>query len=175
MAQPKDITNIEFGRLTATSKVGKDKFGISLWNCYCDCGNNFIVRLGSLTSGATKSCGCLNNEVRKRRLLGNKLAETHKLSSHYLYQTWSTMKQRCDNPNHAKYYLYGKRGIKVCDSWKNSFEQFLKDMGDRPVGHTLNRIDNDGGYCKENCEWSSVSEQNRNRRQYTKHISNEIN
>jgi hypothetical protein len=76
------------------------------------------------------------------------------------------MKQRCTNPNHAKYYLYGGRGIGVCKEWSESFVKFLEDMGDRPQGHTLNRIDNDGNYCKENCEWQTYSEQNSNRRRY---------
>lgn len=168
MALPKDVSGIQFGRLLAKHKIGKDKFGIALWNCECSCGNEYTTRLCSLTSGATKSCGCLNSEVIKKRAIGNTFAKTHELSKHYLYQTWSTMKQRCTNPNHAKYYLYGKRGIRVSDEWSSSFKQFLEDMGDRPEGFTLNRINNDGNYCKENCEWSSVSNQNSNRRSYTK-------
>lgn len=166
MVQRKDISGSIFGRLTAISIDGRDKFGIALWNCRCICGNSIVVRLCSLTSGSTKSCGCLNKESRILANTGNTKAKTHGLSKHYLYQTWSTMKQRCTNINHAKYYLYGARGIRVCDSWIHSFEQFLKDMGDRPKGFTLNRIDNNGDYCPENCEWQSYSIQNSNRRKY---------
>lgn len=168
MAQLKDISGLTVGRLTAKHKVGKDRFGIALWECMCECGNNKIVRLCSLTSGTTQSCGCLNTETRKRIHKGNTNAKSHGLSKHYLYQTWSTMKQRCTNKKHSKYYLYGARGIYVCDEWMNSFEQFVKDMGDRPEGHTLGRIDNDGPYSKNNCEWQSYSDQNKNRRKYTR-------
>lgn len=177
MAQHKDISGQVFGRLTAIIKIGKDQFGIAYWRCECSCGNNTDVRLGSLTSGATRSCGCLNQEMRTSIHKGNLHSQTHGLSEHYLYQTWATMKQRCVNPNHAKYYLYGGRGITVCDEWKNSFVKFLDDMGDRPKGHTLNRIDNDGPYCKDNCEWQTYSKQNSNRRKYKRNktgLFNEI-
>lgn len=170
MAQAKDISGLVFGRLVATNKVGTDKFGIALWSCQCSCGNIVSVRLGSLTSEATKSCGCLNKEVRTNRMIGNSYASTHKLSEHKLYQTWATMKQRCSNPKQTKYPLYGGRGIFVCKEWENSFESFLMDMGDRPEGYTLNRKDNDGPYSKDNCEWSTVSDQNRNRRTYKKNV-----
>lgn len=170
MAQAKDVTGLQFGRLIANSKVGKDKFGIALWNCSCSCGKNVVVRLGSLTAGATKSCGCFNSEVRKQISVENTFAETHGLSKHLLYQTWATMKQRCSNSKHAKFYLYGARGITVCKEWSDSFPTFLSDMGERPEGHTLNRIDNDGPYCASNCEWQTHSEQNRNRRKYKRKI-----
>lgn len=170
MALSKNISGLQFGRLIAKNKLGKDKFGIALWNCQCSCGNEYTVRLSSLTAGATKSCGCLNDEVRKERFKGNSLARTHSLSDHYLYQTWSTMKQRCNNPRSTKYHLYGMRGIRVSEEWEKSFETFLSDMGDRPVGFTLDRKNPNGDYCKENCKWSSVSDQNRNRRSYTKSI-----
>jgi hypothetical protein len=166
MAQAKDVTGLVFGRLTARNKEGKDKFGIALWKCRCECGNETVVRLCALSCGYTRSCGCLNNETRKVSMRGNTHAKVHSLSKHPLYPTWSTMKQRCINPNQGKYALYGGRGIKVCDEWMNSFPKFLEDMGERPEGCTLNRIDNDGNYCKDNCEWATHSDQNRNRRAY---------
>lgn len=166
MAQTKNISNKLFGRLTAIEKVGKDKFGIALWKCQCICGRDTTVRLQSLTSGATRSCGCYNREVQSLRMIENQYATTHELSKHPLYRTWSTMRQRCGNPNNAKYHLYGGRGISVDNSW-NSFPVFLRDMGERPKGTTLDRKDNNLGYSKENCRWSSSSEQNRNRRPYT--------
>jgi hypothetical protein len=101
-------------------------------------------------------------------MMGNTYAKTHNLSSHPLYQTWSTMKQRCQNPKQAKYYLYGGRGISVCPLWIDSFETFLKDVGERPEGCTLDRKDSNGNYCKDNCKWSTHSEQNRNRRTYAR-------
>ena len=166
MAVFKNISNFRFGRLVAKEMVGRDRHKIALWRCQCDCGNESTVRLTSLTCNMTKSCGCFNSESRKKMMNGNKHAQTDGLSRHYLYMTWTTMKQRCYNPNAAKYYLYGARGIKVCDEWINSFKTFLEDMGDRPEGTTLNRVNNDGPYCKENCEWQTHSEQNRNRRRY---------
>ena len=86
------------------------------------------------------------------------------MKKHYLYQTWQNMKQRCENPNNSDYSYYGERGISVCEEWKNSFDTFVLDMGDRPKGFTLDRIDNLKGYCKANCRWASHSEQMSNRR-----------
>jgi hypothetical protein len=81
-----------------------------------------------------------------------------------LYDTWQGMKKRCNNPNNDNYKYYGGRGIKVCERWLNSYENFALDMGERPKGHTLDRINNDGNYEPSNCKWSSLSEQNSNRR-----------
>ena len=121
----------------------------------CDCGNIKDVWLTHIRRGTTISCGCLTGEK-------------HGLSGHYLYKTWGTMKQRCYNPNNHKYPLYGGRGIRVCDRWLNSFSNFLKDMGDRPEGMTLDRFPNkDGNYEPNNCRWATDSEQNYNRRSYT--------
>ena len=90
---------------------------------------------------------------------------THGLSRTPEYNAWIDMKQRCFNPNHQHYLHYGGRGITVCDRWKNSFEDFLADMGSRPTAkHSLDRIDNDGDYCPENCKWSTKAEQQNNRR-----------
>lgn len=171
----KSIENEKFGRLTAKTMVGRDKFKIALWECVCDCGNSKVVRLGSLKSGLTRSCGCLNNEVRRSSFLNNTYAKTHGLTKHPLYRTWSTMRQRCSNPRQVKYYLYGAVGITVCDSWNESFVNFLNDMGERPEGHTLDRIDGTKGYFPENCKWSTPSEQNYNRRKYTRKSKYETN
>jgi hypothetical protein len=164
----KDITNQVFGRLRAVSLHGRDLHGIAIWECVCDCGSVCRIRLSSLVAKSTKSCGCLNNESRKRVHSGNTHAKTHGLSYHPLYSAWATMKQRCFNPKNAKFKHYGARGIGVCQEWCDSFETFLKDMGDRPEGTTLDRIDNSLGYSKSNCRWSTHSEQNSNRREYHK-------
>lgn len=83
-------------------------------------------------------------------------------TNHPLYLTWSNMKQRCYNKNATRYKNYGARGIRVCSQWRNDFWQFVEDMGERPKGYTLNRIDNDKGYSPENCEWASRYDQDRN-------------
>lgn len=84
----------------------------------------------------------------------------------YLYQTWSDMKQRCYNPNNKAFKYYGERGIAVCDEWKNSFKQFMADMGERPSKeYSLDRVDNDKGYSKDNCRWATKKEQMNNKRQ----------
>jgi len=87
----------------------------------------------------------------------------HGMSKHPLYETWKKMRFRCNNPNYHEYHLYGGRGIKVCQRW-DDFALFVKDMGERPEGKTLDRINNDLGYSPDNCRWATLSEQNVNRR-----------
>ena len=85
------------------------------------------------------------------------------MRTHYLYYTWSDMKRRCDNPNYHHYFRYGGRGITMCDRWRNNFWAFVEDMGERPEGHSLDRINNDGNYCPENCRWATRKTQSVNR------------
>ncbi len=151
-----------FGILT-TIESGKREYRdngtrISTWVCRCDCGNIKIIRQSSLVSGNTRSCGngCL---ARKWKTTSNK-AEF--LSE---YRIWSSMKSRCTNKNTAAYRYYGDRGIKVCERWMNSFEDFLNDMGRRlSKNHSIDRINNDGNYEPNNCRWATSVEQNRNKR-----------
>lgn len=158
----KDWSGHKFNRLTAISYIPIRKIdGTSKWLCLCECGNKVEVITGQLVSGHTKSCGCLQKEA-------TSLAQTtHGQSSKNTtteYNIWLGMKQRCSNPNHPAFKYYGGRGITVCDRWKESFEYFLEDMGQRPLDKSLERVDNNKGYCKENCKWATGIEQASNKR-----------
>lgn len=121
--------------------------------CECCCGNRVITRLGHLRNGHTKSCGrCLIPEKQH--------GTTHGMSNSSEYKIWRGMISRCSNPKTKCYKDYGGRGITVCNEW-NSFENFLKDMGNRPNGLTLHRVNNDRGYSADNCVWATDAVQNR--------------
>lgn len=151
-----DITGYEFGRLTVISRI-KNKHNQYVWVCKCNCGNETVAAFNKLKSGAIKSCGCYGREIIK------KCSITHGLAKSSEYRSWDSMKQRCYNKNNNRYKNYGERGIKVCDRWLNSFENFLEDMGQKPSRkHTLDRLDNKLGYCKNNCRWLLNIEQQRN-------------
>lgn len=124
--------------------------------CQCKCGTQREVLAHSLRSGASKSCGCYN------RLVTSKLKRIHGEKDTPEYQAWKGIRNRCNNPKNKKYYCYGARGIKVCERW-DSFPVFLADMGRRPSSnHSIGRLDNDGPYSPENCEWQLPIQQMNN-------------
>lgn len=154
MSIKKDLTGKRFGKLKVLceySERAKDKHNSYQWVCQCDCGNEVIVIASYLTSGHKTSCGCL-------RWTGDGI-KTHGLSDSRIIQTYSNMKRRCDNPKNNSYKYYGGKGITYCEKWK-TFDGFLDDMYDTyKDGLTIERLDNSKNYCKENCTWATMKQQ----------------
>ena len=156
-----NLVGQRFGQLVALRENGKRKNGNIAWLCICDCGNIHDVAGGNLKTGCVTSCGC------KRRTVGTKHGHCRtktvgKPSTEY--QIWSGMKSRCHNSNNTAYRNYGARGISVCLEWRQSFKTFLDHVGFRPIGTTLDRINNDGNYEPGNVRWATKSEQMANTR-----------
>ncbi len=166
MKPKKNLVNQQVGRLTVISEAGSIKTsGGSVkarWLCKCSCGNMIIIRAGSLLSGKTKSCGCLRQDTsRELRIQEAKHNHTVNYTQTPTYRTWRAMMGRCNNPNHKDYPKYGAAGISVSPHWYN-FVNFLNDMGIRPTGKSIDRINGNLGYYKENCRWATAKEQGRN-------------
>lgn len=157
-----EMVDQQFGRLKVKEEAGRDKHGAFLYKCECDCGNIRIVLSGNLRSGHTQSCGCLNKEI----------ITTHGKTKSVEYCAWLDMRSRCTDQNQKRYHDYGGRGITICREWLDSFEAFYRDMGDRPAYcHSLDRMDNEGNYNKENCQWATRTTQQRNSRIFVTNTS----
>ena len=140
----------QFGKLVVLDNYELRKRR-TCWECRCECGNTCWVRKDKLKNGTTISCGC----AMKRR--------NHNYANTKIYTRWRSMLTRCYNPNSAKYYAYGARGISVCERW-HTFMLFYEDMGEAPEGLSLERVDNNGNYCPENTIWADSITQARNKR-----------
>jgi hypothetical protein len=143
--------NEVFGRWQVLGRDGNKA------KCLCSCGTIKSVNYYSLKCGDSTSCGCRRKEV------SSTLTKTHGLSNSPTHKVWMKMNARCNNPNYPEYYLYGGRGIKVCERW-SQFENFLEDMKERPVGLQIDRIDVNGPYAPDNCRWVTQLVNSRNKR-----------
>lgn len=155
----KDITGQRFGRLLVVALQTKAtrEHPTTTWLCQCDCGRQRIVPRASLVNSYTQSCGCLWREQITKH--GHTTHSSHSGT----YTSWKAMKRRCLDPNFHQFKDYGGRGILVCERWQ-TFENFLADMGPRPKGHSIERIDNNAGYSPKNCKWIISRDQHKNKR-----------
>lgn len=158
----KDLTGKRFGRLVVASYAGS-KDGNAQWVCQCDCGTESVVAASELTRRtrvSTKSCGCFQREKARSRVT------THGRTKTPEYRSWRGMISRCFRETDRAYSDYGGRGITVCERWRNSFEAFYEDMGDKPAGHriSIERLNNDGNYEPGNCVWATPAKQACNKR-----------
>lgn len=160
-----DLTGQKFGNLTVVEVDKTVKNGRTNWKCLCKCGKYTTVPTYRLRAGETISCGCRRYETKN---------QTHGMKHTRIYETWCGMKKRCYNKNEKSYSRYGGRGITVCEEWKNDFLEFYNwSMGNGYAENlTIDRIDNEKGYCPENCRWVTRTEQQRNK---TNNIYLEIN
>ena len=147
----------KFGRWTVFEQAKeRDNKRHIMWVCKCDCGTIRKVQGSNLRASLSRSCGCISEEANRKRLA------THGMGSTNIYKIWKGMKSRCYNPNNDSYKYYGGRGIKVCNRWFESFENFLADMGMPAEEMSIDRIDGDGDYDPSNCKWATHKEQMRN-------------
>lgn len=166
ISEVKDLTGLQFGRLTVIRRAGSTKEGKATWLCLCECGVESVKVGKQLRNGHCRSCGCLERENRIDNMLHNKHHRVHHQSETRLYNIWCAMKQRCYYPNHVDFHNYGGRGIEVCEEWRSdflAFKEWSEQNGYRD-NLSIDRIAVNGNYEPSNCKWSTSKEQSRNKR-----------
>ena len=156
-----DISNQVFGRWTVISRAQSDEKGQAQWLCRCECGNERVMKSILLRRGISRSCGCFKHDVTVERSTRHGHSSSKVVTP--TYHSWVGMTQRCGNPKNSHYNIYGGRGIKIYEPWLK-FANFLADMGEKPPGTSLDRIDSDGNYEPGNCRWATPTKQARNKR-----------
>lgn len=169
-----DLMGRKFGKLTVIERMGS-RYNHALWKCKCECGREIVTYGLSLSQGATRACGCTKREWaiingRKATKHGHYRVENGVEKPSKTYNSWTSMKNRCNQKKHHNYLYYGGRGIKICEEW-NDFRNFLRDMGERPEDCTLDRINPNGNYEPSNCRWANAKVQASTRRKEI-HIKN---
>jgi len=162
---PESLVGQKYGMLKVLKLLSyKSRGGGFYYDCKCDCGKNKKVQKSYLLNGRVKSCGCFRlKELQKNQIIRHGHS-TRTKGMTPTYRSWADMVKRCTNPKNWAWKYYGGRGIKVCKKWVNSFDAFLKDMGERDKDLTLDRINNNGNYEKRNCRWATRAVQSQNRR-----------